>query len=44
MKLPNMKEAKSRNKEKVEYIYEEPIKNEQFLGEKYFIRTWIHTK
>lgn len=40
MKLPNMKEAKSRNKEKVEYIYEEPIKNEQFLGEKYFIRTY----
>lgn len=40
MNLPNMLEEKKRNKEKVEYIYEEPLINKSFDNKKYFIRTY----
>ncbi len=40
MNLPDMKEAKSRNKEKVEFIYTNPLKSDAFSGKKYFIKTY----
>lgn len=40
MNLPDMKNAKSRNKEKVEFIYENPITSNHFSGQKYFIKTY----
>lgn len=40
MNLPDMNSAKSRNKEKVEFIYENPITSNHFSGKKYFIRTY----
>lgn len=40
MNLPDLKSAKSRNKEKVEFIYENPITSNHFSGKKYFIRTY----
>lgn len=40
MNLPDMNSAKSRNKEKVEFIYENPITSSHFSGKKYFIRTY----
>ncbi|MCH5167295.1 MAG: tRNA (N6-isopentenyl adenosine(37)-C2)-methylthiotransferase MiaB [Erysipelotrichales bacterium] len=40
MNLPDMQSAKSRNKERVEFIYSTPIVNNEFNGKKYFIRTY----
>jgi tRNA-2-methylthio-N6-dimethylallyladenosine synthase len=40
MNLPDMKNAKSRNKENVEFIYSSPITSDRFSGKKYFIRTY----
>ena len=40
MNLPDMLEAKKRNKEVVEYIYQSPIINNNFSGKKYFIKTY----
>ena len=40
MNLPDMLEAKKRNKEKIEYIYQEPVINNMFSGKKYFIKTY----
>ena len=40
MNLPDMLEAKKRNKSEVEYIYNEPIVNSLFSGKKYFIKTY----
>lgn len=40
MNLPDMKQAKSRNKESVEFIYTNPIKTDKFSGKKYFIKTY----
>ena len=40
MHLPNMQEAKKRNYEKVNYIYEDVIPTNEFQGQKYFIRTY----
>lgn len=40
MHLPNMEEAKKRNQEKVNYIYEERKENNIFKGKKYFIKTY----
>ena len=40
MNLPDMKSAKMRNKESVEFIYENPIVNNSFSGQKYYIRTY----
>lgn len=40
MNLPNMLDAKKRTKDKVEYIYTEPIVNDVFAGKKYFIKTY----
>ena len=40
MNLPNMLDAKKRNKEKVEYIYQDPIVSDIFSGKKYYIKTY----
>ena len=40
MHLPNMFDAKIRNKSKVNYIYESRVKNDVFEGKKYFLRTY----
>ena len=40
MNLPDMLEAKKRNKSEVEYIYQEPVINSVFSGKKYFIKTY----
>lgn len=40
MNLPDMKEAKSRNKEKIEFIYTNPLHTNAFSGKKYFIKTY----
>ena len=40
MNIPNMKNAKSRNKETVEFIYSNPVINNEFTGKKYFIKTY----
>ena len=40
MNLPDMLEAKKRNKSEVEYIYQEPVINSIFNGKKYFIKTY----
>ena len=40
MNLPDMLEAKKRNKDKVEYIYHNPVINNVFNGKKYFIKTY----
>ena len=41
MNLPNMKEARVRNKSKIEYIYQDNIINKElFNGKKYFIKTY----
>ena len=40
MNLPDMLEAKKRNKDKVEYIYHEPVISSVFSGKKYFIKTY----
>ena len=40
MNLPDMLEAKKRNKDKVEYIYQEPTISNIFSGKKYFIKTY----
>ena len=40
MNLPDMKQAKSRNKESVEFIYTNPITTNKFSGKKYFIKTY----
>lgn len=40
MNLPDMKEAKSRNKEKIEFIYTNPLHTNTFSGKKYFIKTY----
>ena len=40
MHLPNMQDAKKRNIEKVNYIYEEVKPTNEFQGQKYFIRTY----
>ena len=40
MNLPDMLEAKKRNKETVEYIYHNPVVNNNFSGKKYFIKTY----
>ncbi len=40
MNLPDMNEAKKRNREKVEYIYTEPIKDKAYQDKKYFIKTY----
>lgn len=40
MNLPDMLEAKKRNKDKVEYIYQEPTISNVFSGKKYFIKTY----
>ena len=40
MNIPNMKLEKSRNKESVQFVYNDPIVNNKFNGKKYFIRTY----
>ena len=40
MHLPNMFDAKIRNKSKVNYIYESRVKSDVFEGKKYFLRTY----
>lgn len=40
MDLPDMNEAKKRHKETVEYIYTEPLKNNNYKEQKYFIKTY----
>lgn len=40
MNLPDMKMAKSRNKEQVEFIYTNPLVTDKFSGKKYFIKTY----
>ena len=41
MQIPNMLEAKKRNRNKdTEFIYVDPIKNNKFLDKKYYIRTY----
>lgn len=40
MHLPNMEEARIRNKSKVNYIYEERLKSNLFKGKKYYLRTY----
>ena len=40
MNIPDMKKEKSRNKEKVEFVYNDPIVSNKFNGKKYFIRTY----
>lgn len=40
MNLPDMQKAKSRNKEKVEFIYTSPLTSTKFSGKKFFIRTY----
>ena len=40
MHLPNMQDAKKRNIEKVNYIYEKVKPTNEFQGQKYFIRTY----
>ncbi len=40
MKLPNMQEAKQRNKKEVEYIYQENKVNDFFSGKKYYLKTY----
>ena len=40
MHLPNMFDAKIRNKSKVNYIYESRVKSDIFEGKKYFLRTY----
>lgn len=40
MDLPDMNEAKKRHKEIVEYIYTEPLKNNNYKEQKYFIKTY----
>ncbi|MFA6777937.1 MAG: tRNA (N6-isopentenyl adenosine(37)-C2)-methylthiotransferase MiaB, partial [Bacilli bacterium] len=40
MKLPNMLDAAKRNKDKVEYIYENRDYNKIYDNKKYFIRTY----
>ena len=40
MHLPNMQDAKIRNKAKVNYIYEETKPNSKYAGQKYYIKTY----
>lgn len=40
MNLPDMKQAKSRNKESVDFIYMNPVKTDKFSGKNFFIRTY----
>ncbi len=40
MNIPDMKQEKSRNKENVEFVYNDPIVSNKFNGKKYFIRTY----
>lgn len=40
MNLPNMQEAKKRGHEPVLYVEQENIKDNRFLGKKYFLRTY----
>lgn len=40
MNLPDMKKARKRTTEKVEYINQENIQTDLFLGKKYFLRTY----
>lgn len=40
MNLPDMLEAKKRNKDTVNYIYEDVVTNNVFNGKKYFIKTY----
>lgn len=40
MHLPNMQDAKKRNQEKVNYIYEKPVVSDIFKGKKYYLRTY----
>ena len=40
MHLPNMIDARKRNKEEVKYIYEERVNKDIFKGKKYYIRTY----
>ena len=40
MHLPNMLDAKKRNQEKVNYIYETRESNDIFAGKKYYIKTY----
>lgn len=40
MNLPDMKSAKMRVNDKVEFIYENPVINNSFSGQKYYIRTY----
>ena len=40
MNIPDMKQEKSRNKENVEFVYNNPIISNKFNGKKYFIRTY----
>ncbi len=40
MNLPDMNEAKKRNKETVEYIYTDVVKNNNYKDKKYFIKTY----
>ena len=40
MNIPDMKKEKSRNQEKVEFVYNDPIVSNKFNGKKYFIRTY----
>ncbi len=40
MHLPNMQDAKIRNKSSVNYIYEEPLKSNKFLGKKFYLKTY----
>ncbi len=40
MNIPDMNQEKSRNKENVEFVYNNPIISNKFNGKKYFIRTY----
>ena len=40
MNIPDMNHEKSRNKEHVEFIYNNPIISDKYNGKKYFIRTY----
>lgn len=40
MNLPDMNEAKKRNRENVEYIYTDVVKNNNYKDKKYFIKTY----
>ena len=40
MNLPDMLEAKKRTKDKVDFIYTNPVKNDYYVGKKYFIKTY----